>query len=275
MADQTKLLQKNSNGSNKKTVSIVTTPVTTATTSNTLSGSSGHHHRQQQQQTPQNVATTTSLFLQHERQCSAFSNIYHPLQVPTINIPNFIGNSSDEEDVLGSALVRQESKRKDSNLLDLDLQYLDSGSFDISSFESSNERDGILRIGRADNVSNSGLCRDSDKRRTSLTSVHRNGGATLATSKTVTATTANSSPSTRIGLVNPDPDAHKLEEEMLLLEEEIEEMSLAVPKDLRNSPFAVAVSSSSSPGKHSDIDNLLQNEIVLSPSKLQQAVREP
>jgi hypothetical protein len=278
MADQTKLLQKNINGSNKKTVSIVTTPVATATTSNVPSGSSGYHHSQQQQQhhqqTPQNAVSSTSLFLQHERQCSSFSNLAHPLQVPTINIPNFIGSNSDEEDILGSPRIRQESKRKDSNLLDLELQQLDSGSFDISSFESSHNKDGIIRIGRFESVNSSGRYRDSDERRTSLTSVHRNGGATLTTSKAVTATTTTSSPSARIGLINPDPDAHKLEEEMLLLEEEIE-MSTAISKDLHNSPFAAGVTSSSSPGKHSDIDNLLQNEIVLSPSKLQQAVREP
>ncbi|XP_021920692.1 uncharacterized protein LOC110830287 isoform X2 [Zootermopsis nevadensis] len=248
MADQTKLLRNNIN---KKTVSIVTTPVETATTSNLPSGSSGHNHRQQN-----DISLSSSLFLKHERQCSTFSNRAHPLQIPTINIPNFVGSNDDEEDILGS---RQESKRKHSSSLDLELQKLDSGSFDISTFESSNEIGGILRV--AGSVEGSGRYRDGDKRRTSLTSVHRNGGATLAISKAVAATTVTSPPSTRIGLVNPDPDAHKLEEEL--------EMSSAISKDLHD-----PLSSYSSLGKHSDIDSLLQNEIVLSPSKLQQTGRD-
>jgi hypothetical protein len=273
MVDQTKLLQKNINGSNRKTVSIVTTPVETVT-SNVPSGSSGHYRQQQhdhQQQIRQSDVTSTLLFLQHERQCSSFTNPSHPLQVPTINIPNFIGSNSDDEDILGSARLRQESKRKDSYLLDLELQQLDSGSFDISSFGSSNDKDGILRTSFAESANSFGRFRESDKRRTSLTSVHRNSGTTLVTSQAVVTTTAASSPSTRIGLVNPDPDAHKLEEEMLLLEEM--QLSTTNSKDLHDSPFAAAVSSS--PGKHSDIDDLLQNEIVLSPSKLQQTAREP
>ncbi|XP_069684867.1 uncharacterized protein [Periplaneta americana] len=264
LADQTKLLQKNTN--NKKTVSILTTPVTAATASNApvpsgSSGPSSHHHhqqqpqqqqqpkqqQQQQQPIPQNVVASTSLFLQHEQERSS-------LQVPALNIPNFIGSNSDEEDIL-----REESKRKDSNLLDLELQQLEASTFDICSFDSSNEKDGILGNGRAGSAG-SGRNRDSDKRRTSITSVHRNGCAAPAAS--------TSSPSTRIGLVNPDPDAHKLEEEMLLLEEEIQ------PSSGRKNVTAAAVPAPS-PGKHSDIDDLLQNEIVLSPSKLQQAVREP
>jgi hypothetical protein len=285
MADQTKLLQKNNNGNNKKTVSILTTPVATATTSNVLvpSASSGHnshhdHHQQQQQQqhrqeTPQNIVASTSLFLQYEQECSSFTNCTHPLKAPAINIPNFIGSNSDEEDILGPALLSEDSKRKGSNLLDLELQQLDSSSFDISSFESSNDKDEILRIGRSESANSFGRSREGDKRRTSLTSIQRNGGTILMTSKAVVATAAASSPSTRIGLVNPDPDAHKLEEEMLLLEEEIQ-VSSEISKDLHNSPVSAAVSSSS-PAKHSDIDHLLQNEIVLSPSKLQQVVREP
>jgi hypothetical protein len=284
MADQTKLLQKNINGNNKKTVSIVTTPLETATVSNAPvpSGSSGysshHHHQKQQQhceqhqqQIPQNVVASTLLFLQHEQRCSSFTNNAHPLQAPTINIPNFISSSSDEEDILGSTHLLEDSIRKDSKLLDLEMQHLDSDSFDFSSFGNSNDKEGILRIERDESANNSGKYCESDKRRTSLTSVCRNGGATLMTSKAVIETTATS-PSSRIGLVNPDPDAHKLEE-MLLLDEEFQ-LSSAISKDLHNSPFSVAVSSSSSPGRHSDVDNLLQSEIVLSPSKLQQAARK-
>lgn len=290
MTDQTKLLQRNIDGNNKKTVSIVTTPLETATVSNAPlpSGScrhvSYHHQKQQQQhqqqqhsqqhqqQIPQNVVASTLSFLQHEQQCSSFTNNFHPLQAPAINIPNFISSSSDEEDILGSAHLLEDCTRKDRNLLDLEMQQLDSSSFDFSSFENSNDKEGILRIGRSQSANASCKYRDNDKRRTPLNSVCRNGGATLMTSKAVIETTATCSPSSRIGLVNPDPDAHELEG-MLLLDEEFQ-LSSAISKDLHNSPFSVAVSSSSSPGRHSDIDNLLQNEIVLSPSKLQQASRK-
>lgn len=288
MADQTKLLQKNINSNYKKSVSILTTPVTASTTTNmpvpVPSGSSGysshrHHHQQQQQhnlqyqqQIPKNAVASTSLFLQHEQQCSSFINFGQTLQVPAISIPNSFVSNSDEEDILASAHLFEESKGKDSDLLDFELQQLDSSSFDISNFECNNDRDGILRTGRAESVNSCGKSLESDKRRTSLTSSRRNSGATLTTSKATIATTGMYSPSTRIGLVNPDPDAHKLEEEILLLEEEIQ-MSSTTSKDLHDSPFASAVSSSS-PGKHSDIERLLQNEIVLSPSKLQQTVRK-
>lgn len=289
MADQTKLLQKNVERNSRKSVCIVTTPIETATVSNAPvpSGSSGHtsyHHQKQQQQhqqpqncqqhqqqIPQNVVATTLLFLQHEQQCSSFTNNVHPLQAPAINIPNFISSSSDEEDVLGSAHLLEDSRRKDSNLLDLEMRQLDSSSFDFSSFENSNDKEGFLRIGRAKSADTSGRYRESDKRRTPSNSVFRNDGATLMTSKAVIETTATSSPSSRIGLVNPDPDAHELEG-MSLLDEEFQ-LSSAISKDLHNFPFSVAVSSSS-PGRHSDIDNLLQNEIVLSPSKLQQVARK-
>lgn len=289
MADQTKLLQKNVNGNNKKTVCIVTTPLETATVSSAPvpSGSSGHiyqhqnqqqqhqqpqHCQQHQQQIPQNVVATTLLFLQHEQQCSSFTNNFQPLQAPTINIPNFISSSSsDEEDILASSNLLEDSIRKDSNLLDLEMRQLDSSSFDFSSFENSNDREGILRIGRSKSANNSGKYRESDKRRTPSNSVCRNDGATLMTSKAVIETTATSFPSSRIGLVNPDPDAHELEG-MSILDEELQ-LSSAISKDLHNFPFSVAVCSSS-PGRHSDIDNLLQNEIVLSPSKLQQTARK-
>ena len=280
MADQTKLLQKNVNCNNKKSVSILTTPVATATIPNVpvSSGPSGHvSHRQQQQQhnlqhqqIPKNVVASTSLFLQHEQQCSSFVNLGHSLQVPEINIPNSVSSNSDEEDISASTHLFEESKRRDSNLLDFELQQLDSSSFDISSFECSNEREGILRIGREENGNSCEKNRECDKRRTSVTSAHRNSAATLMTS--VIGSAATHSPSTRIGHVNPDPDAHKLEEEMLLLEEEIQ-MSSTSSRDLHKSSFASAVSSSS-PGKQSDLDSLLQNEIVLSPSKLQQTVRK-
>lgn len=284
MADQTKLLQRNTDGNNKKTVSIVTTPLETVTVSNAPapSGSSGHisyhhqkqhqqHSQQHQKQLPQNAVASTLLFLQHEQQTSSFTNNLHPLQAPAINIPNFISSSSDEEDILGSAHLLEDCTRKDSNLLDLEMQQLDS-SFDFSSFETSNDKEGILRIGRAKSANASCKYRESDKRRTPSNSVCRNGGATLMTSKAMIETTATCSPSSRIGLVNPDPDAHELEG-MLLLDEEFQRSS-PISKDLHNSPFTVAVSSSSSPGRHSDIDNLLQNEIVLSPSKLQQPARK-
>jgi hypothetical protein len=284
MADQTKLLQKNINSNNKKSVSILTTPIATATFANmpVPSGSSGpsstRHHQQQhrlqhQQQIPKNVAASTSLFLQHEQESSSFINFGQSLQVPAINIPNSVSSNSDEEDILASAHLFEDSTRRDSNLLEFEMQQLDATSFDISSFECSNDRDGILGLGRVESINSFGKNRDSDKRRTSLTCAHRNGGATPTTSKAVIATTAEYSPSARIGLVNPDPDAHKLEEEMLLLEEEIH-LSSTVSKDLQNVPTASAVSSSSSAGKHSDIDCLLRNEIVLSPSKLQQNVRK-
>ena len=285
MADQTKLLQKNMSSNYKKSVSILTTPVATAPVANMSvpSGSSGHssnrhhqqqhqqHHLQHQQQIPKSVAASTSLFLQHEQERSSFINFGQSLHVPAINIPNSVSNS-DEEDILASPQLFEESNERDSNLLQFELQHLDSASFDISSFECSNDRDGILRTGHAENVDSCGKNRDSDKRRTSLTSAHRYSGATPTTSKAVIASTAACSPSARIGLVNPDPDAHKLEEEMLLLEEEIH-LSSTTSKDLHNAPFASAVSSSS-PGRNSDIDCLLQNEIVLSPSKLQQSVQK-
>jgi hypothetical protein len=51
-------------------------------------------------------------------------------------------------------------------------------------------------------------------------------------------TTATYSASTRIGLVNADADAHKLEEEMLLVEEEIQ-MSSTTSKDLHNPPLCI------------------------------------
>ncbi|XP_023723715.1 uncharacterized protein LOC111873322 isoform X2 [Cryptotermes secundus] len=290
MADQTKLLQKSVEGNNRKTVCIVTTPLETATVSNVPvpSGSSGHisyqqqkqqqqhqqpqHCQQHQQQIPQNIVSTTLLFLQHEQKCSSFSNNFQPLQTPAINIPNFITSSSDEEDILGSTHLLENSIRKDSNFLDLEMRQLDSSSFDFSSFENSNDREGILRIGRAKSADTCGRYRESDKRRTPLNSVFRNDGATLMTSKAVIETTSTCSPSSRIGLVNPDPDAHELEG-MLLLDEEFQPSS-AISKDLDNLTFSVAVSSSSSPGRHTDIDNLLQNEIVLSPSKLQQTTRK-
>lgn len=284
MADQTKLLQKNISSNNKKSVSILTTPIATATVANepVPSGSSGRssnrhrqqqHHLQHQQQIPKSVVASTSLFLQHEQECSSFIKFGQALQVPAINIPNSVSSNSDEEDILSSARIFEDSTRRDSNLLEFELQQMDSSSFDISSFECSNDRDGILRIGRAESVNSCGKNRDSDKRRSSLTCAHRNSGATPTTSKAVITTTATYSPSARIGLVNPDPDAHKLEEEMLLLEQEIH-LSSTTSKDLHNVPTASAVSFSSSPGKHSDIDCLLQNEIVLSPSKLQQSVRK-
>lgn len=287
MADQTKLLQKNVNSNNKKSVSILTTPIATATVANmpVPSGSSGpsstrhhqqqhqQHHLQHQQHIPKNVAASTSLFLQHEQECSSFINFGQSLQVPAINIPNSVSSNSDEEDILASAHLFEDSSRRDSNLLEFEMQQLDASSFDISSFEYSNDRDGILGTGRVESVNSFGRNRDSDKRRTSLTCAHRNDGATPTTSKAVTATTVACSPSERIGLVNPDPDAHKLEEEMLLLEEEIH-LASTTSKDLQNVPTASAVSSSSSPGKHSDIYCLLRNEIVLSPSKLQQNVRK-
>lgn len=283
MADQTKLLHKNINSNNKKSVSILTTPIATATVANmpVPTGSSGHssnrhhqqqHHLQHQQQIPKGVVASTSLFLQHEQESSSFINFGQSLQVPAISIPNSVSSNSDEEDILASAHLFEDSTRRDSNLLEFELQQLDASSFDISSFECSNDRDGILRTGRAESVNSCGKNRDSDKR-TSLTCAHRNSGATPTTSKAVIGTTATYSPSARIGLVNPDPDAHKLEEEMLLLEEEIH-LSSTTSKDLHNVPTATAVSSSSSPGKHSDIDCLLHNEIVLSPSKLQQSVRK-
>jgi hypothetical protein len=216
---------------------------------------------------------STSLFLQHEQECSSFINYGHSLQVPAINIPNSVSNS-DEEDISVSAHLFEDSTRRDSNLLEFEMQQLDSSSFDISSFDFSNDRDGILRTGRAESVNSYGKNRDSDKRRTSLNYAHSNSGATPTTSKAVNAATATYSPSARIGLVNPDPDAHRLEEEMLLLEEEIH-LSSTTSKDLHKVPIASAVSSSSSShGKHSDNDCLLQNEIVLSPSKLQQSVRK-
>jgi len=285
MADQTKLLQKNINSNNKKSVSILTTPIATATVANmpVASGSSGHssnrhhqqqhqqHHLQHQQQIPKSVVASTSLFLQHEQQCSSFINLGQSLHVPAINIPNSVSSNSDEEDISVSAHLFEDSTRRDSNLLEFELQQMDSSSFDISSFECSNDRDGILRTGRPESVNSCGKNRESDIRRTSLTCTHRNSGATPTTSKAVIATTATYSPSARIGLVNPDPDAHKLEEEMLLLEEEIH-LSSTTSKDLHNVPAASAVSSSL--GKHSDVDCLLQNEIVLSPLKLQQSVRK-
>jgi hypothetical protein len=86
------------------------------------------------------------------------------------------------------------------------------------------------------------------------------------------AETTAMSPCSRTGLVNPDPDAHELEA-MSLLDEEFR-LSSATRKDARSSPCSVAVSPSSPPARHSDIDNLLHNEIVLSPSKLQQLARE-
>jgi len=286
LADQTKLLQKNINSNTKKSVSILTTPIGTATVTNmpVPSGSSGHsssrHHQQQhqqhlqhQQQIPKSVVASTTLFLQHEQKSSSFITFGQSLQVPEINIPHSVSSNSDEEDILASARLFEDSTRRDSNLLEFEMQQLDSSSFDISSFECSNDRDGILRSGRAESVNSCGKNRDSDKRRTSLTCAHGNSGATPTTSTAVIATTATYSPSARIGLVNPDPDAHKLEEELLLLEEEIHKSSTS-SKDLHNVPTASAVSSSSSPGKHSDIDCLLQNEIVLSPSKLQQSVRK-
>jgi len=278
MADQTKLLQKNMNSNNKKSVSILTTPIATATVANmpVPSGSSGHssnrHHQQQHhlqhQQQKQNIVACTSLFLQHEQESSSRITFGQSLQVPAINIPNSVSNS--DEDILASAHLFEDSTRRDSSLLEIELQQMDASSFDISSFEGSNDRDGILRIGRAESVISCGKNRGSDKRRTSLTCAHGNSGSTPTTSKAVITTTAPYSPSARIGLVNPDPDAHRLEEEMLLLEEEIH-LSSTTSKDLHNVPTASAVSSSS-PGKHSDIDCLLQNEIVLSPSKLQQSV---
>jgi hypothetical protein len=284
MADQTKLLQKNINSNNKKSVSILTTPIATATVANmpVPSGSSGpsstrhhqqQHHLQHQQQIPKNIAASTSLFLQHEQECSSFINFGQSLQVPAINIHNSVSSNSDEEDILASAHLFEDSTRRDSNLLEFEMQQLDASSFDISSFECSNDRNGILGTGRVESVNSFGKNRDSDKRRTSLTCAHRNGVATPTTSQAVIATTAAFSPSGRIGLVNPDPDAHRLEEEMLLLEEEIH-LSSTTSKDLQKVPTASAVSSSSSPGKHSDIDCLLRNEIVLSPSKLQQNVRK-
>ena len=288
MADQTKLLQKNINSNNKKSVSILTTPLVTATVANmpVASGSSGHssnrHHQQQHQQhhlqhqqqqhIPKSVVASTSSFLQHEQECSSFINIGKSLQVPAINIPNSVSNS-DEEDISVSAHLFEDTSRRDSNLLEFEMQQLDSSSFDISSFECSNDRDGILRTGRAESVNSCGKNYDGDKRRTSLNYAHRNIGETPTTSKAVISSTATYSPSARIGLVNPDPDAHKLEEEMLLLEEEIH-LSSTTSKGLHKVPTASAVSSASSPGKHSDIDCLLQNEIVLSPSKLQQSVRK-
>jgi hypothetical protein len=287
MAEQSKSIQRNVNGNNKKTVSIVTTPLETATVSNAPvpSGSSRHvpyhqqkqqqqqHSQQHQQQTSQNVVASTLLFLQHEQKCSSLTNNLQPLQAPAINIPNLISSSSDEEDTLGSAYLLEDSKHKESHLIDLEMQQFDSSSFDFSSFENSNDKEGILRIGCAQSANASGKYRGYDKRRrTSLSSVCRNGGATPMTSKALIETTVTSSPSSRIGLVNPDPDAHKLEG-MLLLDEEFQ-LSPAISKDLHNSPCSVAVSSSSSPGRHSDIDNLLQNEIVLSPSKLQQVPRK-
>jgi hypothetical protein len=286
MADQTNRLQKNVNGNNKKSVSIVTTPLEAATIPNAPvpSGSSGyvsyhhqkqqhqHHSQQHQEQNPQNDVTSTLLFLQHEQQCSTFTNNIQPLKAPAINIPNFISSSSDEEDILGSAHLLEDCTRKDSTLLDLEMQQFDSSSFDFSSFENSNDKEGILQSGRAYSANASGKYRGYDKRRrTSLNTVCINSGGTLMTSKAMIETTVTSSPSSRIGLVNPDPDAHKLEG-MLLLDEEFQ-LSSSTSKDLNNSPCSVAVSSSS-PGRHSDIDNLLQNEIVLSPSKLQQVARK-
>ena len=291
LADQTKLLQKNINSNTKKSVTILTTPIGSSTVANmpVPSGSSGHssnrhhqqqHHQQQQQQhlqhqqeIPKSVVASTSLFLQHEQESSSFITFGQTLQVPAINIPHSVSSNSDEEDILASAHLFEDSARRDSNLLEFEMQQMDSGSFDISSFELSNDRDGILRSGRAESVNSCGKNRESDTRRISLTCAHRSNGATPTTSKAVIGTTATYSPSARIGLVNPDPDAHKLEEEMLLLEEEIH-LSSTASKDLHNVPTASAVSYSSSPGKHSDIDCLLQNEIVLSPSKLQQSVQK-
>lgn len=287
LADQTKLLQKNINSNTKKSVSILTTPIGAATVTNmpVPSGSSGHssnrhhqqqhqqHHLQHQQQIPKSVVASTSLFLQHEQESSSFITFGQSLQVPVINIPHSVSSNSDEEDILASPHLVEDSTRRDSSLLDFEMQQMDSSSFNISSFECSNDRDGILRNGCSESVNSCGKNRESDKRRTSLTCAHRNSGASPTTPKAVIGTTATYSPSARIGLVNPDPDAHRLEEEMLMLEEEIH-LSSTTCKDLHNVPTATALSSSFSPGKHSDIDSLLQNEIVLSPSKLQQSVRK-
>jgi hypothetical protein len=273
MADQSKRLQRNANGNNKKTVSIVTTPLETAPVPSGSSGHAPYHHQKQhqhQKQNPQSDVTSTLLFLQHEQQCSTFSDNFQPLNAPAINIPNFISSSSDEEDILGSVHLLEDSKRTDSNLLDLEMQQFGSSSFDFSSFENSNDREGILQSGRAHGANTPGNYRGYDKRtRPSSNSVSKNDGVTLTTSRAMVETTATS-PSSRSGLVNPDPDAHTLEG-MLLLDEELQ-LSSATPKDARSSPCSVAVSSS--PGRHSDIDKLLRNEIVLSPSKLQQVSRD-
>ncbi|XP_066997594.1 uncharacterized protein [Anabrus simplex] len=248
LADQTSLLMKN----NKKTVSILTSPA------NQPSGSStNNQHQKYEHLPPTDIVASTTLFLQHERERA--SSAYNSYQVPAINIPNFVANNSDDE---GSHHHRRPPKQSEGNLLDLELQQLDGSSFDICSFDSSNSQDKSAILNENDSESSKTV--KSASRREKVNRPRAPANATTPTSRT--------------GLVNPDPEAHKLEEDMLLADEIAAEMdSHSFNKDMpcsSKSVRSITRQVAASSPQHSEKVDLLQNEIVLSPAKLQQDIRD-
>ncbi|GLH14824.1 Uncharacterized protein GBIM_19134 [Gryllus bimaculatus] len=267
LADQTSLLLKNNT---KKSVSILTSPAVAPQPSGSSANASQTRDTTDHSSSPRNsVVATTTLFLQNEKERASTAYGY---KVPAINIPNFIGSNSDDDE--RSRRRRQSQQRQqpsEGNLLDLELQQLDSASFDICSFDSSNSQEKSVILN--DNDSDHSNTVSSALRRDKMTKPRA----------PVNARVVPVTPKPASGLVNPDPEAHRLEEDMLLAAEVEAEIATPTPSPvMKDAPVAPknfpAPSTSQAPlsssPQHSEKDDLLQNEIVLSPAKLQQDIKD-